>query len=86
MPIKTDPHANFHSLRNRRQAIAASIRQLIDDWDRLPTPTNRSKDKKHELSLLRQALSALGTSSLPNPEQRSLNRQVDAVQRLLELT
>jgi len=64
MPIKTDPHANLHSLRNRRQAIAAMTRQLIDDWDRLPTLGNRSKDKKHELALLRQALAVLGTPSL----------------------
>ena len=86
MPIKPDPHANLHSLRNRRQAIAAMTRQLIDDWDRLHTLGGRSKDKKHEIALLRQALAALGSPSLPNPEVRSLNRQVDAVQRLLELT
>ena len=86
MSIKTDPRANLHSLRNRRQVIAASIRQLIDDWDRLRILDNRSKDKAHELALLRQALAALGTPSFPNPAERSLHRQIDAVQRSLELT
>ena len=86
MSLKTDAHANLHSLRNRRQAIAASIRQLIDDWDRLPTLGNRSEDKAHEVTLLRQALAALGSPSLPNPAERSFHRQIDAVQRSLELT
>ena len=86
MSIKKDPTGNFHGLRTRRQQLAGSVRQMIDDWDRLRTPSNRNVEKRHELQLLRQALASLGASSLPSSRERTRAREVDALQRELELT
>ena len=86
MSIKTDPTDNFHNLRNRRQQLAGSVRQLIDDWDRRRILHNHAPEKNHELQLLREALAILGAPGLPSRRERINARQVDALQRELELT
>ena len=86
MSIKTDPTENFHSLRNRRQQLAGSVRQLIDDWDRLRILHNHAPEKNHEQQLLREALAILGAPALPTRRERIRAKEVDALQRELELT
>ena len=84
--LKTDPNANFDQLRNRRQQIAGSIRQLIDDWQRTRILQNRRPEKEHELDLLREALTSLGKPAMARPTEREFARQFNALQRELEMS